>query len=860
MIELRCLGALELHDPQDRREFRSVLAQPKRVALLVYLVLGRPHGFHSRERLFAMFWPESSQPRARKALDQAVYVLRQGLGARVVDRREDGSVRINLQRLSCDALQFEEMLQQGRQKDAVELYRGDLLDGFHVDGCGDFERWLDAERRRLRTQVRDATTSLADADLQRGNLVGALRWQRKAAEWAPYDEELLRKRLELLDRLGDRAGAIRAYERFETGLLTDLELEPSEETRALIERIRAEPARSVSEEWSVDQPDENVERAADLPVPTFPAESRRRSRHRILVGGVAALTGAVGLFAGLLWPGGNASEAGVERTEWSGHRVLVSPLRNETDDPSLDALGRLAADWIGQELATTGVVSVVPWASALRDAPVPAITDSASEEREFWLKLASVAQARYLVAGAYRQVRDSLRFDVQVLDTDSGELVRAINGITGPVSEPAVTLEDVRRRTAAALATAVDPRLASWERVVHPPPSLEAYRLFSSGMDLFLGWMRSGNPAQTMSEATDYFHRAAALDSSFIAPLIWAYYGHHYAGEWPQRDSVVKVVAARRLQLTPFERAVVDGQLAATRGDWSGQFDAYAHAVAIVPTSEWRYRLAEAAYGLRRYREAARILSNLDPDFGWLSRWEGYWITLTRARHLAGDHEAELMDAERYRSLYPESGVAMRAKVRVMAALGRTDEALQLASQLRDANSKWHTALVSWTVGELRAHGQSLAAEELLGSWLAWYDSLPGDERSRIWGTSLLLLAGRLDELQARSEEELSTPLSAGQRLSVLSVLGIVAARRGDEDGAREYMAEIDRQADPAFRGGSLLLRAEIAAQLDERDRAISLLQAAYQEGFQYDIALHTNPLLDPIRDERAFQEMLQGR
>ncbi|MEJ2338793.1 MAG: hypothetical protein P8Y15_07860, partial [Gemmatimonadales bacterium] len=230
------------------------------------------------------------------------------------------------------------------------------------------------------------------------------------------------------------------------------------------------------------------------------------------------------------------------------------------------------------------------------------------------------------------------------------------------------------------------------------------------------------------------------------------------------------------------------------------------------------------------------------------------------ARHLAGDHEAELMDAERYRSLYPESGVAMRAKVRVMAALGRTDEALQLASQLRDANSKWHTALVSWTVGELRAHGQSLAAEELLGSWLAWYDSLPGDERSRIWGTSLLLLAGRLDELQARSEEELSTPLSAGQRLSVLSVLGIVAARRGDEDGAREYMAEIDRQADPAFRGGSLLLRAEIAAQLDERDRAISLLQAAYQEGFQYDIALHTNPLLDPIRDERAFQEMLQGR
>ena len=303
-----------------------------------------------------------------------------------------------------------------------------------------------------------------------------------------------------------------------------------------------------------------------------------------------------------------------------------------------------------------------------------------------------------------------------------------------------------------------------------------------------------------------------------------------------------------------FERAVVDAQLAATRGDWPGQFDAYARAVAIVPTSEWRYRLAEAAYGLRRYREAARILSTLDPNSGWLSRWEAYWIVLTRARHLAGDHEAELMDAERYRSLYPESAVAMRAKARALAALGRTDEALQLASQLRDANPNWHTGLVSWTVGELRAHGQSSAAEELLGSWLAWYDSLPGDERNRIRDINLFLLAGRLEELQA------GTPPSAGPPQSAFAVLGIVAARRGDKDRAREYMAEMDRQADPAVRGRSLLLQATIAAQLGEPDRAMSLLQAAYQEGVQYDIALHTFPVFDPIRDEPAFQEMLRGR
>ncbi len=859
MIEFRCLGSLELHDPEVGREFHSVLAQPKRVALLAYLVLARPRGSHAREKLFALFWPAADALHARKALDQAVFVLRRGLGAGVVERREDGSVHIDPTRLSCDALHFEEMLEQGRQADAVEFYRGDLLDGFHVDGCRDFERWLEAERRRLRQQVRDATSLLADADLKRGNLVGALRLQRKAADWAPYDEKLLRDRLQLLDRLGDRTGALRAYERFAARLFTDLELDPTEETVALVERIRAQPAHPVTKP-SIAQPKAPVERDADPPLSTLPATRSRRQRGRILVAGIAALTGVFGLVSGLLWRGDSASATDDESAVPPGNGVLVSPLRNETDNPSLDALGRLAADWVGQDLATTGVVSVIPWASALRDAPVPAITDSASKELKFWLELASVAQARYLVAGAYRQARDSLRFDVRVLDTDSGELVRAIDGITGPVSEPAVTLEDVRRRTAAALATAVDPRLASWERAVHPPPSLEAYRLFSSGMDLFLGWMRSGNPAQSMSEAADYFHRAAGLDSSFIAPLIWAFYAHGNAGEWLQRDSVVKVVAARRAQLTPFERAVVDGQLAATRGDWPGQFDAYTRAAAIVPTSEWRYKMAQAAYGLRRYRDAARVLSTLDPGSGWLSRWEGYWITLTRARHLAGDHEAELMDAERYLNLYPESAVAMRVKARALAALGRPDETLHLASQLRDANPNWHTTLVSWTVGELRAHGQSSAAEELLGDWLAWYDSLPGDERSRILGTSLLLLAGRLDELQTRAEEELSTPPVARPPVGALSVLGIVAARRGDKDGARKYMAEIDRQADPAFRGLSLLLQAGVAAQLGEPDRAISLLQGAYQEGVQYDIGLHTDPFFDPIRGEPAFQEMLRGR
>jgi DNA-binding SARP family transcriptional activator len=54
MIRLRTLGALDLRDA-DGQELRGVLAQPKRAALLAYLALATPRGYHRRDTLLALF-------------------------------------------------------------------------------------------------------------------------------------------------------------------------------------------------------------------------------------------------------------------------------------------------------------------------------------------------------------------------------------------------------------------------------------------------------------------------------------------------------------------------------------------------------------------------------------------------------------------------------------------------------------------------------------------------------------------------------------------------------------------------------------------------------------------------------------
>ncbi|MGH7582236.1 MAG: BTAD domain-containing putative transcriptional regulator [Gemmatimonadales bacterium] len=303
MIELRTLGAVELTS-SDGNSVSSVLAQPRRAALLCYLALATPRGFHRRDTLFAMFWPEHDAEQARHALRQAVYFLRRALGPNAIVSRGDEEVALVAGQVRCDVREFEAALSQGRAADALALYQGELLAGFHISDAPDFERWLDAERSRLRDQAEEAAWTLAAACQQDGNVAGAVDAARRAVALATTDEIALRRLMLLLECAGDRAAAVRAYEAFTRTLRTEYQLEPSAETQVLVARIRAEPVERLSaglsqrsgsfsaspEESSEagphDAPDESSSHPrGPAPEPTFVAPPSRAPRARRLVTG-----------------------------------------------------------------------------------------------------------------------------------------------------------------------------------------------------------------------------------------------------------------------------------------------------------------------------------------------------------------------------------------------------------------------------------------------------------------------------------------------------------------------------------------------------------------------------------------------
>jgi serine/threonine-protein kinase len=240
---LRLFGGLDLSG-HDARAAQTAVRQPKRTALLVYLAIARPRGFHRRDRLLSLFWPELDDQHARDALNSALRFLRKSLGADVIVSRGVEEVGVSPEHLWCDVLAFESALEAGDLDAALALYDGDLLDGFHVSDASGFEEWLESERPYLRERAARAARDAAEQHEASQDLTMAIRFARRGVVLSDRDERMLRRLIGLLDRLGDRAGAIEAYEEFASWLAVEYETEPSAETKTLMAQVRARPARA----------------------------------------------------------------------------------------------------------------------------------------------------------------------------------------------------------------------------------------------------------------------------------------------------------------------------------------------------------------------------------------------------------------------------------------------------------------------------------------------------------------------------------------------------------------------------------------------------------------------------------------
>ena len=233
---LSLLGGVALRGvPADGAD--QLVRQSKVVALLACVALTPAGASTRRDRLAGLLWPELDQAHARASLRKAVHYARSVLGEDAVVSRGDEDLALG-ESVWCDAIELRESIDRNRLGRAVELYRGDLMPGFYLPECHDFDAWLEEQRSSLRETAVAACWALAQHLEAGNNGTEASRYARRLTRLDRTNERLLRRSMQMLDRLGDRAGALAVYEEFVRRLRKELETDPSQETTRLAEAIR----------------------------------------------------------------------------------------------------------------------------------------------------------------------------------------------------------------------------------------------------------------------------------------------------------------------------------------------------------------------------------------------------------------------------------------------------------------------------------------------------------------------------------------------------------------------------------------------------------------------------------------------
>jgi len=853
VISFRVLGTLDLRH-EHGEECSYALLRQKGVALLTYLALSAPRGFVRRDTLVGLLWPELDQTHARAALRKALHYLRRALGEGVLVSRGDEEVAVVPERFWSDASAFEDALREDESERALELYRGDLLVGFFLPACPEFENWLESERTRLREMAAGVAWKQASLLLQQGRITQAERLAQRAMELVCTDEVQVQRFIGALIGAGDRAAAFRFLERFAALLRGEFDLSPSRETMELARRLQEDPdppAPSFGSRSTARVPEDAREASDDAETvgwdrtSAFDETPARLGRQRVVLTVLAGL--ALGAVVGITVTGNRTAKL-------TDSRIAVLPPVNRTGDASLDSYGTLAADWITEALDRAEFGRPVPFLELMFAADaMKATSDPRVALQERW---PAETGADLAVAGSYYLLSDSLFFDLIIVDA-RGTVLEGVPPIGGPSTDVRSILDRLRFAVLSRLGRRLAPEgfQLMWPEG-DPPQDLASAQVLYEAAHVY--------GTEGAAAAIPLFERAVELDSTYLAPQRWLLGAYMDTGRYAEADSVCGFLEDR-IEGAPREaRLATQMNCGAIHGDY---LKALTKARELLEFSSIYYlRVGWHALDVNRPHEAVEVFSRYDPTASRVaasfahSNDEG----LALAYHWLGDHRREVKVAKEARRRLPENAPLIRREIAALIGLGRTEQALSVLQEglaLVPPGSSPGSFLDS-AAREFDEHGNPPVAAELWERLVSWQER--GAEPT---GTHLDWTMERVDallHLGRPSEAEAALRELADHQLQTLGArgrLGVALARLGRTGEANRISEELRLWDDPYDYGENTAWRAYIAASRGEGERAVSLLRDALAEGMTYStLAPHDSPYLKPLRGQPAFEEFLRPK
>ena len=613
MIELRTLGGVDLRSSDGGIEL-PLTAQPKRLALLVFLALEDLSGYRRRDLVVGYLWPELDTTHARGALRQALHALRRSAGEDTILTRGEEEIGVNRAALWCDAAAFRQHADGGRHAEALKLYAGDFLDGFYTsDVAPEFDQWIAETRADLRRRAAASAWALARAHREAGDLANAGALARRASALELGDENGAARLISFLDELGDRGGALEVYNELATRLRADYDADPSPETQRLINRVRKRTLASGTPEAAVPAtkgPDPEVTTIGPDPMRVeAPAGSRhRRARLVVTVLGVAAVVLAL------------AAREGAFRNR--PYSIAVVPLQDLSGDTSRTYVADGLTDQLITDLAQLGTLEVINRRTMM------AYRGSGKSTR----RIADDLHADAVLSGTIQNFGDTVRMTAQIVlargdraiwaqtfEGSRGDLLRMQREAARTAAQSVRGELTPAQRTRMPRVRAFDPEALDlyikgryyWNK--RGPGLLKSIGLFSQALDLDptfalaysgmadayvqLGYGNGLPPDDAFPKARAAAQRAIDLDSTLAEPHATLAFVHmYYDLDWNAAES-------------EFRRAIGLNSSYATAHEWYGLF----------LTAMGRFDEA------RRHEQRAQELDPLSTAIGGTAAWVNYY-------------------------------------------------------------------------------------------------------------------------------------------------------------------------------------------------------------------------------------------
>lgn len=255
-LHITCFGDFETRvDGCPVRGFDT----DKTRALLAYLAVERERA-HTRAHLAGLLWSDQPDELALHNLRQTLSYLRKALGetpgAAVFLQVERDTIRLHPQaQVRVDVHDFEAGLAAAyrhfehrdgrgrlnalRLRAALELHRGPFLDQLVLEGSPLFDEWATLRREQLLQRCTEGLARLAEFHERRREYHQARQYLERILRLTPWDENAHAGLMRLLALDGQTGAAQTQYMLLRRYLREHLGVDPSAQSQALFECIRA---------------------------------------------------------------------------------------------------------------------------------------------------------------------------------------------------------------------------------------------------------------------------------------------------------------------------------------------------------------------------------------------------------------------------------------------------------------------------------------------------------------------------------------------------------------------------------------------------------------------------------------------